>query len=292
MPDIINLCCLVDSDDSSEGIFEDTIQSVASLLRLSGLSPVISRKQILSEATNILWGAGSRHSPPLSSILEYCNSSNTIIFNMERLESDSDLVTQEYLNFLAHYKVLDYSIHNILALRRSYPLIRAEEFPLLPSPHFAYDQYSRTCEKQYHYAFYGKINLRIEEIIDGLNSHNIRVKIISDCYGASLSRELSDCMAVLNINSCDSMIFDSTQLLRPIAMGIPVISEVSKLPQLINWNLAQIKFSPVQELIKCCIEVVGNRCNEFVSAETEFLNYYHRNPALLKSIQYLVMHDK
>ena len=66
---------------------------------------------------------------------------------MEQIGSNSPLITSEYLDFLSNFKVLDYSIHNIHALRKIFPFINAEEFPLIPTPSF-YSDYTKNCNEK------------------------------------------------------------------------------------------------------------------------------------------------
>ena len=288
---VVNLCSFGHPDLSVAGVFDDSILSVAHLVRLCGSVPVISRNTIDPGALNILWGAGAHHSPPFASLLQHCNEANTIIFNMEQIDSSSPLVSQEYLKFLTHFRVLDYSVHNIRALRKSYPLIRAEEFPLLPAPEFCHDHEIIGAERSYHFAFYGSMNQRRQSVLEHIQAHGVRIKIIGGMYGKQLSKELLECHAVLNIHAYETSVFESARALRPMAMGMPMVSEISHLPQLIDWGSAPIKFVEYDALASCCVHAAQTGFAELraqAQAEPEFLYRHHRNPALLSSVRYLL----
>lgn len=288
---IVNLCTFGHPDRKVSGVFDDTIYSVAHLVRLCGAIPVISRNTIDPGALNILWGAGTHQSPSFASLLEHCNEFNTIIFNMEQINSGSPLVTEEYLHFLSLFRVLDYSFHNILALRKSYPFIRAEEFPLLPSPEFSYDHESTKSNFSYHFAFYGAMNSRRKYVLENIQKHGVRIKIIEGMYGKQLSKELLECHAVLNIHAYEAGIFESARALRPVAMGIPMVSEASHLPQLIDWRSAPIKFVDYDALVSYCVQAAETGFAELygkIQDGTEFVYRHHRNPALLNSARHLI----
>ncbi len=288
---IINLCTLGHPDPRVLGVFDDTVHSVAHLAAICGATPVISRNKVDPAALNILWGAGTHHSPPLKSLLKYCDDKNTIVFNMEQLDSNSPLVNAEYFGFLSKFRVLDYSINNVKALRKAYPMIRAEEFPLLPSPHFSYDFDGSQFEHRYHFAFYGAMNSRRQSIIDQLTSAGVKIKIINGMYGRNLAQELLDCSAVLNIHAYETSIFETARVLRPAAMGIPILSESSNLPQLIDWEKAPIRFVDYDTIVSECIEEVQINFGRLLrtrSSSTQFLYRYYSNPALLRVCRHLL----
>ncbi len=291
MQKIINLCSFGHNDQKIPGVFDDTIESVAYLVRLCGAFPVLMRNKIDPEGLNILWGAGAHFSPTLETLLQYCNIKNTIIFNMEQIGSNSPLVTTGYLDFLANFKVFDYSIHNINELRRKYPFINAEEFPLIPSASFCNDYVAKTNAKKYDFAFYGSLNERRRLLLEKIQLSDIKIKIIEGAYGRSLSHELSECHAVINIHAYETSLFESARSLRPIAMGIPIISETSIMPQLIDWKKAPIKFIDYEDVNDYCIYAKKTNFSEINvknSLSPEFLYSYYRNPALLNSIRYLL----
>lgn len=290
----INLCTFGHPDLSVAGVFDDTIYSVAHLVRLCGAVPIILRNNIDLGGLNILWGAGTHYSPALESLKQHCTETNTIIFNMEQISSNSPLVGPDYIEFLTNFKILDYSYHNIHALRKSYPLIRAEEFPLLPSPAFCYDHLASQSNKNYHFAFYGAMNDRRQRLLEQLQSNGISVKLISGMYGQNLAKELLDCHAVLNIHAYETSVFETARLLRPVAMRMPVVSETSQLPQVIDWTTAPIKFVDYNGLIPYCIHAVQtgfSELHEKTRIQPEFLYQYHRKYELLSSVRYLLEID-
>jgi len=291
MPKIINLCSFGHADPQIAGVFDDTIESVANLVRLCGAFPVLLRNKIDPEGLNILWGAGTHFSPSLEILLQHCNIKNTIIFNMEQIGSNSPLVTSSYLDFLSNFKVLDYSIHNIHVLRKKYPLINAEEFPLIPSPSFCYDSAGVFNEKKYHFAFYGALNERRSKILEKIQSYDIKIKNITGAYGRNLSYELSECQAVINIHAYETSLFESARALRPVAMGIPIVSEISVMPQLVDWKCAPIKFVEYNDFTEYCIFAKKTNFSDLNiknSGSQEFLYRYYSNSALLNSIRYLL----
>jgi hypothetical protein len=254
----INLVNLSKFGGTGPAVFLDTIDSVSDMLQEIGYQTKISSNVILNDAINILWGVGSVFSPTYEEIASIATPKNTIIFNMEQLGSESTLVTDEYLNFISKYIILDYNQHNIDILN-TINKCEGYEFPIVPSKKFLFDyQYSNSIPKQYDLAFYGILNKRREEIIRKLTEHGVSIKIISGKYGAELSSALLGSKFVLNLHFFESAIFEVARCLRPIAMGMPIISEASIIPKLTDWTKCGILFEEYSKIPDLVLETINN----------------------------------
>jgi hypothetical protein len=180
---------------------------------------------------------------------------------MEQLGSESTLVTSEYLNFISKYIILDYNQHN-LDILNTINKCEGYEFPIVPSKKFLFDyQYSHSIPKQYDLAFYGILNKRREELIRKLTDHGVSIKIIAGKYGAELSSALLDCKFVLNLHYFESAIFEVARCLRPMAMGMPIISEASIMPKITDWSQSGILFEDYMQIPKLVFETINNVSN-------------------------------
>lgn len=217
--------------------FIDTVDSVAEVLRSIGYEPTYSSNKIYTDVLNIIWGVGSPFSPTYGEMERLINPANCVIFNMEQLESSSPMVTTEYIEFISRYIVLDYNENNIDSLKKS-GAFAGYEFPIVPSKKFAADfKYPEASKKKYHIAFYGTPKPRREEILVALENTGFSIKRIIGKYGVDLSAELHDCHTVINLHAYEeSNVFEVARCLRPLAMGIPVISESASMPKSIDWT--------------------------------------------------------
>ena len=254
----INLVNLSKFGGPGPAVFLDTIDSVSDMLKEIGYQTKISSNVILNDAINVLWGVGSVFSPSYEEIASIATPKNTIIFNMEQLGSESTLVTSEYLNFISKYIILDYNQHNLDILNNTNKC-DGYEFPIIPSKRFLFDyQYSSSIKKEYDFAFFGILNKRREELIRKLTENGVSIKIISGKYGAELSSALLDCKFVLNLHYFESAIFEIARCLRPLAMGIPIISETSIMPKLTHWTDSGILFEEYSKLPDLILETINN----------------------------------
>jgi hypothetical protein len=254
----INLVNLSKFGGSGPAVFLDTIDSVSDMLQEIGYQTKISSNVILNDAINILWGVGSVFSPTYEEIASIATPKNSIIFNMEQLGSASTLVTNEYRNFISKYVILDYNQHNLDILNTTNKC-DGYEFPIIPSKKFLFDyQYSNLIIKQYDLAFYGILNKRREELIQKLIERGLTIKVISGKYGSELSSALLDCKFVLNLHYFESAIFEVARCLRPIAMGMPIISEASIIPKFTDWNTSGILFEEYSKIPDLILETMNN----------------------------------
>ena len=251
-------------------VFLDTIDSVSDMLLEIGYQTKISSNVILSDAINILWGVGSVFSPTYEEIAAIATPKNSIIFNMEQMSSNSTLVTDEYIDFLSKYIVLDYNQENLSRLSTS-PNFIGHEFPLIPSKNFISD-YTKpdSYEKKFDFGFYGIVNQRRQEILIELLSRGLTVKIISGAYGSQLPVEILDCKAILNLHFYESSIFEVARCLRPIAMGVPIISEKSKIPNSVDWTNSGIHFVENENFVNYCVGVIRSESKLLESAQKSF----------------------
>lgn len=266
----INLVNLSKFGGPGPAVFLDTIHSVSDMLQEIGYQTRISSNVILNDAINILWGVGSVFSPTYEEIAAIATPKNSIIFNMEQMSSNSTLITEEYIDFLSKYVVLDYNKENLSRLTAR-PNFIGYEFPLIPSKNFISD-YSKpdSYEKKFDIAFYGIVNQRRKMIISEILSRGLTVKMISGAYGQQLPLELLDCKAILNLHFYESSIFEVARCLRPLAMGLPIISEQSIIPSSVNWYESGIIFSKYDDLVDCCIHYVKKESELLESAQQSF----------------------
>ena len=226
-------------------VLEDTVHAVKSLLERGGIKAFISYNNIDPTIINIVFGIGAPLTVPISEFRRVASPSNTIIFNVEQIASTSSYITDEYVDLLSKYVTLDYSCENIKALR----ILDGNrgvgfEFPIVPSPSFQSD-YEKGAEKyniQFDFAFYGAKVARRLPIFAELEAANLRIKYISGFFGRLLAPEILDCRAVLNLHAYESALFEAGRCLRPLAMGIPVLSEVSVLPDVVDWRESGVLF--------------------------------------------------
>ncbi len=288
----INLVSLKPFYTLTPSFFEDTIESINELLIAAGFKTSISCNQIDPSVLNIIFGANSHLSPPLAEIRSVAKPEFTVVFNMEQIKYGNSFVTPEYISFLAEYKVWDYNQNNINAMRLYNSDIDAFEFPVIPARKFAsdYSPNAQTTPLVHDLSFWGASCSRRDELLQSLQRNGIRVNRVNGAFGSALSSAIAGSKICMNIHALDSGIFEVARCLRPIAMGIPIISETSVMPESIDWSQSGIIFCDYADMERVCLDLISHP-DEILRLTRKNLEFLSRNglsAALLDSTRGIV----
>jgi hypothetical protein len=220
-----------------------------------------SHNKIIVDAVNILWGAGAHFSQSYEQILKTASPQTTIVFNMEQIALGNSFVNERYINFLSNYRVLDYNINNINALKKLAPEIYSLEFPLVPSAHFSGDYEkagSFNPNMKRTVSFFGAQSGRRVKILEQIEKKNVSVMKVHGKYGRQLSSAIEESTICVNIHALETGIFEVARCLRPLAMGIPVVSERSQMPEIVDWGASGVMFCESEEIADLCEALISN----------------------------------
>ena len=249
----LNIAFLKRTANNTQSVFDDSVGAIQGMLERAGFPAHVSYNTIVPEAVNIVVGAGMPGTPSLAELRRFTRPNNTIIFNTEQLGSDSILITEEYLRLLADYVVWDYCQDNIETLRqRMGENVTCHEFPIVPPPNFASLPQPLPVPRrfQFDFAFYGAVDVpRRAAILQHLHQHGLRIKLIAGAFGQDLAMQLLDCKAVLNLHAYETGLFEIGRCLRPMALGLPILSETSRFPACVDWANSGIVFAPTEHLL-------------------------------------------
>lgn len=249
----INLTLLRRTSNNGPHLFDDTVSAIQGILQKAGVPVIVSNNMLAPGGLNIIVGAGIPGTPPIEELRKYIRPDNTIIFNTEQINSDSVLITEEYLQLLSEYAVWDYCSDNIDALRQRKPsAFRCHEFPIVPTSAFSMLPQRLPILRSFNYdfAFYGAINVpRRIAILQKFHQNGFRVKLISGAFGNDLVNQLLDCKAVLNLHAYETGLFEIGRCLRPMALNIPILSETSRFPACVDWAHSGVVFAHTEDFL-------------------------------------------
>jgi hypothetical protein len=261
--------------------FEDMMSALLHLLNAAGYDARITANHLDPHAINILFGVGSMFSHSYEEIAQFSPAHSTIIFNCEQIDSDSALITDDYLNFLSRYVLFDWCQPNIEAIRRKialrHPLF---EMPLFPTPNLSASS-ATAWNIDYDLGFYGALPTRRKKLLAELEQAGVSVKHIFGHFGQALADHLLDCRYVLNMHAYETDLLESNRCLRPMAMGIPLISEVSSMPASGDWDDCGIIFVPTDGFGAAVKRIVADPDRHLVAAR-KAVQFTHRPANALK----------
>lgn len=256
--------------------FEDTMKTLQNTLLQAGYAAEINANFVDPDpaVTNILFGVGSAFSHSYEEIGALALPRNVIIFNGEQLASGSALITDEYLQFLSRYIVFDCWEANLRDIEHRIKL-RAFEMPLFPTP--AMGKTTRTdWQIQYDVAFYGSLNDRRQKLFDEMLDAGVRIKVIQNVWGDALPDHLLDCRYVINMHAYDTNHLELNRCIRPLSMGVPVISEVSTLPVIGEWQDSGILFIPTEGFGRAVKEIIDAPPEVHMTAARKSMQFTNR----------------
>ncbi len=237
----INISIISNNPKFLWGIFGDCINCMKNFFEQYKYKVILTENTFVEDSINIIWGIGTHYSKDYNTYLSAAKKFKTIFVNMEQLGSDSALLDNSYLELISQFRLIDYNFENLIYLSKNFGIDKSAEFPFTPYPLTAEIKISDE-RALYDYAFFGSINPRRKHILSELASKGVKIKIINGAYGDSLSKEISDCKALLNIHYYTTSLFEVARCLRPLAIGLPILSETSLTPRSIEWNKAGIEF--------------------------------------------------
>lgn len=186
------------------------------------------------------------------------------IFNFEQLESGSHLASDEYVHWLAQWKVIDYSARNIEVLAKasgSRPW--AMELPIVPSAGLVT---ARDAEPSVDVLFFGTPNARRERVLQKLEALGLRVEKVAGAYAHELAPAVRRARLVLHIHFYETGLFPVVRMLQPAAMGVPIVCESSVFSPLNDWSTSGISLADYDQLADTCQRLLADRHQMQVSA--------------------------
>ncbi len=257
----VNLTLLKGTPLEVPYVLDDAVASVGRLLNRAGIETSISFNRLDPRRVNIIFGLQMPNTAPLNQIREIADPAKTMIFNTEQLGGESHWITEEYLSLLSSYVTLDYNFHNLTVLKETHPNSRCFEFPLIPDDRFGYNVERRSVnfEINYDLVFYGSSSIgnRIGKL-QSMASEGVKVKLVGGVFGSNLTPNIIDCKAVINLHGFRSMLFETIRCLRPAALGMPIISEISRHSCVASWEESGIIFLDPDRLTSSVVEHLSN----------------------------------
>lgn len=196
--------------------FDEVADALAESAQLLGHDVSRSSQQLLAGAVNIVLGW---HLLPLARLAEL--PPGTVLYNFEQL-AGTPFFDQHPLSSFAPFTIWDYSEKNVRTWAEHG--VEARFVPLGYAP--CLHRISRTPGGQdIDVLFYGSINDRRREVLEGLARAGARVEARFGCYGAERDALIARSRVVLNISYYPGGILELVRLSYLWANGVPVVCE-------------------------------------------------------------------
>jgi hypothetical protein len=227
-------------------VFKDIAEVIYRGLLGLGFTTYFNQSTIIVNAKNIIFGS---HLITDHNIIP----SDSIIFNLEQLGSDSQYCNNMYFDTLKTYQVWDYSQRNIAWLNQNndstaqlIPIGYSPEIYRIPKPEI----------QDIDILFYGAINERRSKILDELRSAGLNVLNLIGVYGDELDSYISRSKVILNLHFHETNIFEVVRVSYLLNNKKAVVSEVgvdTEIEADLREAVIGVKYD---KLVTACIKVV------------------------------------
>ncbi len=148
----------------------------------------------------------------------------SILYNLEQISPESSWLEPPFLELLRQFRVWDYSQNNIVQLAQ-FDLLQLQHVPLGYVPQLTRIQQLTEQDQDIDILFYGSLNERRQQVIEGLVNAGMKVVSASNLYGQERDDLISRSKIVLNLHYYAAQVFEVVRVSYLLANRQFVISE-------------------------------------------------------------------
>lgn len=203
------------------------------------------------------WQPGARHIVLFAHLLDDYRlaslPSDTIIYNLEQIDPLSPLPPSRRKSF-SRLQVWDYSLRNIEAWAEVG--VRASHLPVCWYP--GLERIADKSEKDIDFLFFGAINRRRADVLNGLARNGLQVHVAQGIYGTELDRLVGRSRVCVNVHCYDASILETVRLSHLLANGIPVVSERNSATEIPEIYEPLIRWADLGQFPDACAALLGD----------------------------------
>jgi SAM-dependent methyltransferase len=180
---------------------------------------------------------------------------NSIICNSEQIDEQSRWIDSPYLELLDRCDVWDYSRENIrrleklgVASARFVPLGYVPQLTRIPS----------VAPQDIDVLFYGAINERRKNILEGLIARGLRIEFLTGVYREERDHYIARAKVVLNMHYYEASIFEVVRVSYLLANEKAVVAECGATTTLEPDIREAVRAVPYDRLVETCAELVAD----------------------------------
>ena len=180
---------------------------------------------------------------------------DTILYNLEQIDPNSDWMTDAYRTLLDRFRVWDYSPANAQRLQEMGVSVEGicgiGYVPQLS----CIDQ---DVEEDIDVLFYGGMNPRRKSVLEALKARGLNVVIAANCFGEARDQLVARSKVVINIHFYEAKVLEMVRISYLLANAQCVVSETGVDRQEEAVFQDAIAFSSYEGLVERCVELVQN----------------------------------
>lgn len=242
-----NICTIQPPGYVHAHAFDEVAVLIGAGLKDLGFSVEIQNNKIDAAAKNIVIGCHLLDSKSAEIIPE-----NTIILNTEQLSEEIGSWNTNILFWLKRFEAWDYSkknIDNIIAAGLPAPK------HLVLGYHSSLETIKKHKEQDIDVLFYGSMNERRHNILQGLAEKGLSIKHLFGVYGSERDQWISRSKIVLNIHFFNSKIFEIVRCFYLMINGKAIVSEIDEKTSIDDIYRLGVDGVTYNQIIDHCVEL-------------------------------------
>ena len=251
-------------------VYSDVAYYLLNALQANGMPARLSHNPVDDDGQiNIIIGVGDA----VMKTVNQLTSKHNIIFNVERLEQNSNIVNEAYLNWLKNQIVFDANSANVAYLKGVNGSSQvAFEIPLATSEAMSYfPEMPNTGGVDV--LFFGSMSGRRAVVIENLRNSGLNVEVVSGAYGRELTPAIKRAKLILHVHHSENTTFPFMRFMQAIPCGIPILCENSTMSASSDWRSSGITFAPYDKLVEAVHEKLAKDPKELSLAANKIVKF-------------------
>ena len=244
-------------------VFTDCARNLVELLRSSGLRSVHTVNAIPAEGQMLVLGWSPQW---LDDHRAHLDPQRTILFNSEPLDSSERIGGLDRLEAMRPWLVADIHEANLRLMRNRWgDEHRAMGLQIAPQPTLGQRVADRP-DPWVDVVMVGSSSPRRSQALKDLQDAGLTVRHIEGAYGEELMPWLQRARLMVHVHHGQGRQFPLLRMLRPVAMGLPVVCESSLCEAPHDWSSSGMVFCERQDLVARCQALLADERQRMATA--------------------------
>ncbi|GHU06187.1 hypothetical protein FACS1894158_11870 [Betaproteobacteria bacterium] len=205
---------------------------------------------LANDAVNIILGAHLLDERKMRALPD-----ESILYNSEQIDDGSTWISGPYMELLRRCTVWDYSEANI-ALLRPRGVQRIHYVPIGYVPQLT--RIPASVPQDIDVLFYGSINERRKNILEGLIARGLRIEFLAGVYREERDRLIARAKVVLNMHYYDACVFEIVRVSYLLSNEKAVVAECGATTTIEPDIRDAVRAVPYERLVDACAELVAD----------------------------------
>jgi len=245
-----NLCRIVPPGDPHAAALDEVADTLRHGIEALGYPVEVLCNTFGSHGINLVLGAHLLDAPRAGLL-----SPDTIVYNVEQIDEDSDWLRGGLLVALERCVVWDYSENNLERIRELTGNTRLAYVPVGYVPQLT--RIAPAESQDIDVLFYGSMNDRRQRIVDALRVAGLEVCVVFGVYGSARDRLIARAKVVINMHYYNASVFEMVRVTYLLANRKAVVAECRDEKEVYPDLRDAIRLASYDGLVGACRELVG-----------------------------------